>query len=204
MEIIGNELIAWTRDGQPFGACTPEDPSKTKAPARERLTSQFKSGFHLGGPPVLADLDGDGVAEIVCFDQTNRQLRAWHGNGKGICNPDGVIAQLPDGTVAYSVSVADLGGDGEMDFFVGTSWVKLGRDGKSTITPMLPQPAPSRTHPTICDIDGDGKAEVLLGLMDGRVIVYETGKEYRPEWIQWGMVGCNPRHTGCWMLPRKK
>lgn len=54
------------------------------------------------------------------------------------------------------------------------------------------------TQCTITDVDGDGLADILFGLTDGRVIVYNTQMEYRPEWMQWVTQSGNFSHTGVW------
>ena len=44
---------------------------------------------------VFSDLDGDGKAEIIVFDEADNSIKAWHGDGKPIAGSDGVIAKLP-------------------------------------------------------------------------------------------------------------
>ena len=72
---------------------------------------------------------------------------------------DGVIASCRANAAA--ISVADLGGDGVMDLFAGTHWVKFDPKQRSaTVTNMLPAEAEiNATQPTICDLDGDSKAD---------------------------------------------
>lgn len=208
MEVIANtgDLYVWTADGQPAPG-THADGAVTGI-----LKQDISNGL---SSPTLADLDGDGKAEIIVFDPRARKLRAWHGDGRGLGPAaDGVIATLPgrDDTSgrlspfdlsACGVSVADLGGDGVMDLFVGTYWVKWDRKaGTSTVTEMVPgNPPMGGTQPTICDLDGDGKAEVVCGLADGRVFVYRTELEYRKEWAQWVTANGNFEHTGVWKRP---
>src|SRR5207248_1328401 len=129
--------------------------------------------FSPSASPTLADLDGDGKAEIIVFDSQTSTIRAWRGDGTGVRNADGIIATIPE--TCEGVSVVDLGGDGVMDFFAGTFWVRMDKAGAVTTTNMLPQPTPtSRMQPTVADVDGDGKAEVIFGLPDGRVFIYRT------------------------------
>jgi hypothetical protein len=102
------------------------------------------------------------------------------------------------------VSVGDLGFDGVMDFFTGVYWVRLAKDGSSTVTPMLPEPMDvDSMQPTITDIDGDGKADILFATPDGRIIVYQSGLAYQAEWMQWSTNGGNIRHTGAWTPARR-
>src|SRR5207248_2087165 len=138
MEIVaaaGSHIFAWTADGQPLPADTTDG----------ELTGVFKSNITACfASPSLADLDGDGKAEIIVFDQTTQTIRAWHGDGRGVGNPDGTIAQLPPAPATPNttasdlplsivaaahnscagVSVAALGPQGFADFFIGTYWIR--------------------------------------------------------------------------------
>jgi hypothetical protein len=108
---------------------------------------------------------------------------------------------LPEDIEPWGVSVASLGGNGVMDFFVGTYWVRRLPDGTTTVTNMLPGSVSHRCQATITDIDGDGMAEILMGTQDGRVFIYHTGKAYRPEWVQWATSHGDLNHTSCWHKP---
>jgi RNA polymerase sigma factor (sigma-70 family) len=217
MEIVmidrHGRLMAWTWDGKPVSGAVAEDPQEARKflashggpdvpiPAKDLSTSILRKDVGGDCPLSLADLDGDGKAGIVFFDGDDRTLRAFHGDGKGFGNDDGIIAKLPQDTAAAGVSVASLGGDGAMDFFLGTYWVRRMPDGTTTTTNMLPGTNSNRCQPTITDIDSDGLADVLVGTDDGRVFIYHTGKAYRPELVQWGTSGGDLNHTGCWHKP---
>ena len=86
MEVIvpdfRGHILAWTWDGKPFGACVPEangqsadrsalTPEKAEL---EKCTSIFKDGIDCEGPVSLADLDGDGLAEIIVVDSKTSTL----------------------------------------------------------------------------------------------------------------------------------
>jgi hypothetical protein len=206
-------LMAWTWDGKPLPGAGAEDPAEDikflaahgtvvdRIPKKDLCTSVLRTSIGGDCPLSLADLDGDGKAEIVLYDEEDGTLRAFHGNGKGFGNDDGIIAKLPEKIVSWGVSVASLGGGGVMDFFVGTYWVRRQPDGTTTITNMLPGAESHRCQATIADIDSDGLADVLMGTQDGRVFIYHTGKAYRREWIQWATSRGDLNHTGCWHKP---
>ncbi len=192
-----NLLHVWTWDGKPAPGTD----------ADGEWTAVLKNGVGARyAPPTLADLDGDGKAEIMLYDRNKRALMAWKGDGTGVFNEDGSVCRVP-GVLAVpgpGVTVADLSGDGVWDIFCGTVWIKLARDGKTEITPLLPLPATVASHVTICDPDGDEKADLLFGLTDGRVMLYNTGLGYDKKFMQWPTQAGNFQHTGVWRNPLKK
>jgi len=191
----GGHLMGWTWNGRPLLAGI----------AADGMTGIFKAGLPpYSASPTLADLDGDGRAEIILFDQRTRSLKAWRGDGTGLFSADGTIVRLPEAQCSGGVSVGDLGGDGILDLFVATYWVQLARNGKTTVVNMLPQTGETTSQPTIADLDRDGKAEIVFALTDGRVFVYRTGMDYNESWMQWPTANGNQRHTGVWRGPPSK
>lgn len=198
MEIFANDggghLMGWQWNGRPL----------LPGISADGMTGIFKAGIMaFGASPTLADLDGDGRPEIIVFDQATMSIKAWRGDGKGIFAADGTIVQLPGIQRSFAVTVADLDGDGIMDIFLGTFWVQLARDGKTTVINMLPRPQPTYGGCLIADVDRDGKAEIIFGLSDGQVFIYRTGKAYNESWMQWPTPNGNQRHTGAWRPPVK-
>jgi RNA polymerase sigma factor (sigma-70 family) len=192
MEIVATDrqaVYAWTCDGKPL--------------LSDGVEGAFKSNVApSNASPTLADLDGDGKAEIIVFDSAINAIRAWHGDGRGVTLSDGVIAKLP--MQCFGVSVADLGGDGVIDLFAGTYWIKFDpRTKAATLTNMLSADAETNTtQPTIADLDGDGQADVIFGLKNGCVVVYQTHLAYKPQWAQWPTAHGNFQHTGASTPPR--
>jgi RNA polymerase sigma factor (sigma-70 family) len=182
----GGTIYAWTWDGQPLPG--------TRHVGRTR--GVFKQGLSLPTSPTVADLDGDGKAEVVVFDQSARAIKAWRGDGTGLTSPDGTLVRLDGAPSAGGVSVADLGGDGVLDLLAGTWWVRLSKDGNTQILNMLPTPADTDQWCTIADVNRDGAADITFVTSDGRLYVYDTGLPYKPEWVLWQTRGGNMRRTG--------
>jgi RNA polymerase sigma factor (sigma-70 family) len=188
----GGHLLAWAWNGRPL----------IPGYSADGMKGIFKDNIAAhSASPTLADLDGDGRPEIIIFDHRTQSLKAWRGDGQGLFAADGTLVRLPEIIDAGGVTVGDLGGDGVMDLFVGVYWVQLARDGKTTITKLLPRSQAPNSACLITDIDRDGKADLVFGLADGQVFVYQTGKAYKSSWMQWPANNGNQRHTGAWQRP---
>jgi hypothetical protein len=90
LEVVGaygSKIFVWTDTGMP-------------APGAKRV-GEFAAVLESNvtawqATPALADLDGDGRAEIIVFDQVAKSLKAWHGDGRPVgANADGTIVTLP-------------------------------------------------------------------------------------------------------------
>jgi RNA polymerase sigma factor (sigma-70 family) len=206
MEVIfvgGHRLFAWTWDGKPLPNTTTDG----------EMTGILKSDVvQCTATPALADIDGDGKAEIVVFDSASHTIRAWHGDGTPLSStsagdaggPDGVIAEIPGD--AHGVSVVSHGDDPRvMDFFAGSWWIRRTPDGKTVAKNMLPGEAATEwIQPTIADVGGNGKADVIFGLSDGRLFVYRTELAYHAERMQWPTAHGDFQHAGAWQRSRAR
>ncbi len=198
--VTAYHLYGWTWDGKPLPSTTSNGPLDGIISAN---VEQYSAS------PALADIDGDGKAEIIIYDNTTHAIRAWRGDGHGFGNqntptsgpttqPDGLIAYLPGD--AHGVSVVSLGDDPRIiDFFAGTYWVRRFPNGSTIVKNMIPDDAKTEwTQPTIADVEGNGKADVIFGLTNGRLFVYQTGLTYHSEAMQWPTAQGNFQHTGAW------
>ncbi len=166
-------------------------------PKRELPTSILAEGFPFAGPLSLADLDGEGRAEIVfyCTDHTLRALPRQRPHG--FDSPRRHPRQTPRRhSAAPGVAIANLDADNSTDFFLGTLWIHRKSDGSTTITRMLPNSINHRTTPTITNLNNE--TVILNTTDDGRVFIYHTNKPYHPDRIQWSTIDGNSNHTACW------
>jgi M6 family metalloprotease-like protein len=107
---------------------------------------QYAGGQSNALPPLLADLTGDGKLDIVVATEKG-EILAWQTDGrKVIDNPDAATIIQPNG---LSVSVP------KATFAIV---------GDSLFTP-----------PTIVDLNGDGRAEVLAAGKDGKLRAWQAG-----------------------------
>lgn len=185
----------WTWDGQKL-------PGTRAIPPYTSIMALDVPAAH--NPPALADLNGDGKAEIILFDGRRRAIRAWTQGATEMQTAGGPLISLPKiyGWPSPGVTVADLGSNGEMDIFCGTYWIRRTKDGATKITEMLPVYVPISTEVTIADVDSDGTAEAIFGSVNGKLFIYQTNKTLRPDGMHWITRGGNFQHTACWQSPR--
>jgi subtilisin family serine protease len=140
--------------------------------------------------PVLADLDRDGVLDIVVNTEKLNKVRAYRGDGRRISTlvklpsfPKNALRNGPE-----PVTAGDITGDGVPELLLGTQIRRkcqfyedcgVAYDMLSVITPgsrlgnlpgwplRLPTYLGDQTHgtgaATVADVDGDGRQEVLIG-----------------------------------------
>ncbi|MGQ0633067.1 MAG: FG-GAP repeat domain-containing protein [Planctomycetaceae bacterium] len=154
-------------------------------------------GGYKGFTPQLADLDGDGKTDVVSgsIDASSDWLNSlyWFRRIDGtqfatavkLVGTDGNPIGLKGGA---QPGCADLDGDGDIDIVIGTldgSILLLNNEGTPT-SPQFAAPvpvvaegqpikAPSQwAHPCVADWDGDGRLDLLVGALDGSVVLYRN------------------------------
>lgn len=151
--------------------------------------------------PSIADIDGDGINEAVIgvdahfyrgpprFTEDGGDLYVFKGNG------DILWRASQDEIFQSSTAVADLNGDGKPEIAAGTGtfYGNIGRVNatgervgqyftvwKNNGDILWRTPLPERVFgsPAIGDITGDGKPEVVVGALDGKVYAFDgaTGR----------------------------
>ena len=114
--------------------------------------------------PVLADLDGDGVPEIIAFERTVALEPGEIGPRRVVAfQADGALLWVSEATVyaegAGALSVADLDGDGSPEILAPEH--VLSAEGQLLWAP--PNPPLANSVPIAVDLDLDGELEVLFG-----------------------------------------
>lgn len=114
-----------------------------------------------GHVPAVADLDGDGAAEVIVgpiiLEGADGAMRAWGQNGTG---------RYPAfDQVGFISAVADLDGDGEQEVVAGSTLYDSQGAVRCEVTGL------DDGFPAVADLDGDLLGEVVL-VGNGRMSVY--------------------------------
>ena len=145
--------------------------------------------------PALADLDGDGRMEVIVgadMDIGNAAnlppynlapgglLWVFHADGS---NSTGFPRHLSDQVLWSSPSVMDLDRDGSLDIVIGTgeNWANKGhqlfavnRFGDALHNWPVVMPGPTMGSPSIADVNGDGRLDIVEQSGDGSLTVHAT------------------------------
>jgi subtilisin family serine protease len=137
---------------------------------------------HVDTFPVIGDVDGDGLLEIVVAG------RVGTGSGVYVFSATGVLERTiaAAGTVPYGTApaLADLDGDGVPEIVVQTeNWLNVWK-GNGTVLPGWPVQTGSFTWlknagPVVGDVDGDGQPDIVVVALDssgdaGDLLVYHA------------------------------
>lgn len=124
-----------------------------------------------GGPPTIADYDGDGEAEICIVAQYSVSVLDFD------CLTDPLPAECQSTGVRWSNAIQeftsggqssgafDLDGDGAAEiFFVDEAFVRVlsGSEGVALYSQALPAMVTWFQYPTFADIDSDGQGELVI------------------------------------------
>ena len=132
------------------------------------------------GPPdahirmvEAADLDGDGMLDIVAIDE-RRGVSAYFGRPDGTFSPGVAIA--PATPTPYALAVGDLNRDGRIDVVVGhveaPSTAYFNVDGR-TYTPLAFGDSLGAAYGfAIADLDRDGLVDIAVARSDAPNVVY--------------------------------
>ncbi len=170
-----------------------ENVGSAAAPAF-RLSPPVDLGEYYHYAPALADLDGDGDADLLLGTWRHGVHYFKNESSAGAIRfelADSAIVTLGRGSNA-APAVGDLDGDGDLDLIVGESSGELNhyRNVGDASTPRFELvteklgdlDAGRRSYPTLLDLDRDGDLDLLVGTEGGDLILYaNTGGPDRPE-----------------------
>ncbi len=127
------------------------------------LSQNVGAGTGLPRGSALADVNRDGILDIIVADDTAQRANIMLGNGDGSFRPGGSYATQ---SRVYSITVADFNGDGVADFatsdhFFGTSVFLNNGDGTFSRSATI---AVTTVTDEIAsgDLNGDGFADIVI------------------------------------------
>ncbi|NOU69961.1 VCBS repeat-containing protein [Paenibacillus sp. LMG 31458] len=182
----GVDAAAYTSEPPPEGLALPDT---FGAP----MPLLLESGLPLQLGPYsavhAADVNGDGRTDLVVSDESGAVLLLPQLASGRFAKPAALLAggkplQLPGGPAAPFV--ADVDGDGKLDLVLGGAdgqvWLYKGRSAAALMLEQgsalfpLPQHA-THAAPSVRDINGDGRLDIVVGSSDGDLQVYLQGAD---------------------------
>jgi hypothetical protein len=117
---------------------------------------------------ALADLDGDGLLDLLVTPQTDGKMTAFRNMTSGNQIAFGSQADYPTGNTPQSIAVADFDGDGKPDVAVGNSYSSnvamfrnLSSVGNIVLGDRVDLSVPGVGQIRAKDLDGDGKLDLI-------------------------------------------
>ena len=183
------------RDGQTGRLHLFENVGTASRPSyHERAPLPISGHYHYA--PEAADLDGDGVLDLV-VGTWNDEVLLLRNDGTAAAPrwelADGTLVELTRGSNS-TPTLGDVDGDGDLDLFVGEASGTLNfyRNAGSPRSPRYELVSDEwqgidvgrRSHPSLVDLDADGDLDLVIGNEDGELRVWRNrGSAGSPEFV---------------------
>ncbi|MCK4533147.1 VCBS repeat-containing protein, partial [bacterium] len=143
--------------------------------------------------PVLGDINNDGVLDVVCGSDKGH-VYAVNGitEGKKYLWDFNMGEEIP-----FSAALFDFNGDRGLDVAIvsrkGIIYLVSGKDGHLLCQFDIHSPVGAPL--VIADVNANGMADLVVGTLDGKIIVVESNAGCKEKEIIWGVLGGNSLHT---------
>ena len=160
-------------DGDPDLVIAAPSPLGTAAVFRNNGDKTFTLIANAGSGNIIeaktADLDGDGIPDLLLG--TDHGLALYTGNGNGSFATSG---QSIDTTATSAVALADLDGDGDLDLVAGhdgpdSLWINDGQGNFRQATAIHTEGMAQTWELAFADLDGDGDPDLVTANLDGGI-----------------------------------
>jgi len=126
---------------------------------------------HIASSPAAADLDFDGVPEIIAACWNDSTVGVWRANGTMVSG----WPRKGDAPFWSTPAVGDIDGDGAPEIVVGSNtnrvyaWHRNGVPLRGTSGVLFVPQGNVISSPAIADLNGDGVREIVFGTSAGHV-----------------------------------
>ena len=156
------------------------------------LLWEGRTTLHGYGPLAVADIDGDGITEIIDVDKSTTIY---------CFSPDGKrkwAAELEGHGIFFPPGIADLDGDGRVELVTGirreNAVIILDNTGHEI--QRIPVMGGTNSAPAVTDLDGDGRLEIYMVSQNPGKIVQLENDEAKSGKVLWGSWRGNVQRTG--------
>ena len=160
--VDGLEIVVFSNDNRvyvwkPDGTSLPQWPVKV-------LTGSTDTTY-VSPSPVLADMDNDGLLEIIVTPIDTCQIFVLDGDGTTLWSQTVCTGTPP---VIYSTpAVGDIDNDGYLEIVTASRWgwyYALNHDGSVVLGWPKHTTGTWASSPALADLDGDGYLEIIVGM----------------------------------------
>jgi pSer/pThr/pTyr-binding forkhead associated (FHA) protein/outer membrane protein assembly factor BamB len=143
--------------------------------------------------PVLGDINNDGILDVVCGSDKGHVYAV-----NGVTEGEKYLWDFNMGEeIPFSAALFDFNGDKTIDVAIvsrkGIIYLVSGEDGH--LLCQFDIHSPVEVPLVIADVNANGIADLVVGTLDGKVIVVESNAKCNEKEIIWGVLGGNSLHT---------
>jgi len=163
-------------------------------------------GDDIYSSPALGDLDGDTYPEIV-IGSASQNIYALNYDGTNVPGwpvpAGGAIYGVP--TIFGSPVIGDINGDGLLDVLIGETYPTSRLNAfhhNGTVMTDWPYSIEGGIYstPSLCDLDKDGKVEVIFTSNEGKAHALKCSGTYNSLYMPWPMYHHDLQHTGLYSI----